>query len=78
MNAILNENEKLNAIAVAFFSRATDLVCDSNKEVSLNIDSCATKETNIDSNATKEINIDINAIKEVILETAKERACSAI
>ena len=47
INAILSENEKLNAIVVAFFDSAiTNLVDNSNKEDNLvDVDSYATKET---------------------------------
>ena len=46
VNAALDRNEKLNAIAIAFFdSAATNSVDNSNKENNLiNVDSYATKE----------------------------------
>ena len=45
INAVLDENEKLNAIVVTFFDSATaNLVDNSNKEGNLvNVDSYATK-----------------------------------
>ena len=54
INAILNENEKLNAIIVAFFDSATtNLVDNSNKEDNLvNVDSYAAKEALLET--TKE------------------------
>ena len=70
INAILDKNEKLDAIVVAFSNKTINLIDNSNKEENNLI--------NIDNYATKEINIDINATKEIILETAEERACSAI
>ena len=47
INATLNKNKKLNAIAITFFDSAiTNLIDNSNKEDNLiNVDSCATKET---------------------------------
>ena len=53
INAILNKNEKLDAIIVAFCNRIINLIDNSNKEESnlIDIDNCAIKEINIDNNA---------------------------
>ena len=71
MNAILNENEKLDTIIVAFFdSSTTNLVDNLNEEANnlINIDSYATKETILET--TKER---LLWAKEAILEITKER-----